>query len=102
MVLAWVRTTLGRSSSTSAHLLVICLVLGKNLLSHLLLTLMDIRVKLVSVLTDRKLLVIVDGDVDFLRANWLLVRVVELRDVGVLKSLLSGQTLIWVELKEVF
>jgi hypothetical protein len=55
-------TTLVASSAT--HLLVVSLVLSQYLLSQLLLSLVDIRVELVSVLTDRKLLIIIDGDED--------------------------------------
>ena len=72
-----------------AHLLVVGLVLGEDLLPELLFALVDIRVKLVPVLADRKLLVVVDWNVDLLRAHWLLVWVVELSNVGVLQGLLG-------------
>jgi len=86
------------ATSGSAHLLVVGLVLGEDLLSHFLLSLVDVGVEFVSVLTDRELLVIVDWDEDLFQAIWLLIWVVELSDVWVLKSLLSGESLAWIEL----
>ena len=73
-------------------------MLGEDLLSHFLLSLVDVGVKFVSVLTDRELLVIVNWDEDLFQAIWLLIWVVELSDVWVLKSLLSGESLAWIEL----
>ncbi len=81
------RRLLRSSLAAPAHLLVVGLVLGQNLLSEFLLTLVDIRIKLVTVFPDRKLLVIIDGDVDLFGAVWLLVRVVKLGNVGVLQGL---------------
>jgi hypothetical protein len=92
---------LGRASSPS-HLLVVGLVLRKDFLPHLLLPLVDVRVQLVSVLSNREFLVVVNWDEDFLRANWLLVGVVELSYIWMLESLLSCKPLVWVELKKVF
>ena len=40
------------TSSGPAHLLVVCLMLGQDLLSHLLLSLVDVRVEFVSVLSN--------------------------------------------------
>ena len=62
---------------------------------------MDIRIELVSVLTDRELLIIVNWDIYFLSANWFLVWVVELGDVWMLQGLLSSESLVWVKVKEV-
>lgn len=62
---------------------------------------MDVGVELVSVLTDRELLVVVNRDEDLFQAVWLLVWVVELSDVRMLKCLLSGESLAWVELEKV-
>ena len=53
-------------------------MLGEDFLSHLLLSFVDIRVQLVSIFLDRELLVVVDWDENFLRANWFLVFVMEL------------------------
>lgn len=89
------------TSAGSAHLLVIRLVLRQDLLPHLLLPLMDIRIKLIAVLLDRELLVVVDRNEDFLSANWFLLWVVELLDVGVLQSLLRGQPLVRIKLKQI-
>ena len=79
------------AASTPAHLLVICLMLGQNLLSQLLFSLMDIRIKLVAILADGELLVIINRNINFLCTIWLLVRVVELGDVRVFESLFSSQ-----------
>lgn len=58
---------------------------------------MDVCVELVAVLADREFLVVVDRDVDGLRAHWLVCGVVELSNERVLQTLLCGQTLAWVE-----
>jgi len=73
-------------------------MLGQDLLSHLLLSLVDIRVEFVSVLSNRELLVVVNWDEDLLSADWLFIWVVELGHVRVLKGLLGGESLSWVEL----
>ena len=93
---AGVRLLLARPS----HLLVVGLVLGENLLPHLLSALVNIRIELVAVLFDGEFLVVVDRYVNLLSANWFFVRVVELSDVGMLQSLLSGQSFTRVELQK--
>lgn len=70
------------------------------LLSKFLLAFVDISVELVAVLPDGELLVVVDRDVNFLGAHRLVLRVVELRDVGVSEGLLCGQTLVRVEMEQ--
>ena len=82
-----------------SHLLVVGLVLGQDLPSEFLFALVDIRVKLVSVLSDGKLLIIVNRDIYFLGANGLLIWVVELSYVRVLKGLIGCQSLVGVEVK---
>lgn len=89
------------SLSTATHLLVISLMLSQQLLPHFLLSFVDIRIELVSVFSDREFLVVIDRYVDFLRADWFLIWVVELRDVRMLKSLCGCESLIWVELQKV-
>lgn len=84
-----------------AHLLVVGLVLGQDLPSKFLFALVDIRVELVPVLANGKLLIIVDWNVDLLRAHWLLVGVVELGHVGVLQGLLSSQAFVRVEVEQI-
>ena len=86
--------------STATHLLVVSLVLRQQLLSHFLLTLVDIRIELVSVFSDREFLVVIDRYEDLLRAVWFLVWVVELSNVRMLKSLFSGESLVGVELQK--
>ena len=71
------------------HLLVVSLMLRQNLLPHLLLALVDIRIELVTVLLDGELLIIIDRNKDFLGAYWLLLRVVELGNIWMLQGLLS-------------
>ena len=60
------------------------------LLSKFLLAFVDISVELVAVLSDGELLVVIDRDVDLLRAHGLVLGVVELRYVGVTQGLLRG------------
>ena len=72
----------------------------KDALSELLLPPVDIRVQLVAVLTNRELLIVVDGDVDAASAHRLVLRVVELGNVGVAKGLVCRQTPVGVELQQ--
>lgn len=81
-------------------LLLVLLLLSQSLLAQLLLTLVNVAVQLVSVLSDRELLVVVDRDVDLPLANWLVLWVVELGHVLVLQGLLGAQTLVGVKLQE--
>ena len=74
-------TTAG--SSRLVVVVVIVVVGSQDLLSQLLLSLVDISVKFVSILSNRELLVIINRDVDFPVADWLIVWVVELSNVGV-------------------
>lgn len=71
------------------HLLVVRLVLRQNLLPHLLLALVDIRIELVAILLDRELLIIIDRNEDLLGAYGLLLRVVELGHIWMLQGLFS-------------
>ena len=84
-----------------SHLLVVSLVLSQDLFSHFLFPLVDIRVKLVPVLSDRELLVIIDWDKDFLCANWLFIWVMELSHVRMLQCLLGSESFCWVELQKI-
>ena len=81
------------------HLLIISLMLGKNFLSHLLSTLVDIRIELVAILFDGELLIVVDRNVNFFCTNWLFFGVMELGYVRMFQSLLSGQPFARVELQ---
>ena len=76
-------------------------MLSQNLLPHLLLALVDIRIELVAVLLDRELLIIIDWNKDFLGAYWFLFGIVELGHIWMLQSLLSCQAFVWVELKQI-
>ena len=71
----------------------------ENAFSQFLLSTMDICIELVAVLSDRELLVIVNGYVNTARADWLILRVVELSYIWVTQGLLSRQPSIRVELK---
>ena len=82
-----------------SHLLIVCLMLRQNFLTHLLLALVDIRVKLVAVLLDRELLIIVNGNEDLLRAYWFFLRVMELSYIWMLQGLLCCQSFVWIKLK---
>jgi len=91
LLLGW--TSVWRSLlalTCSSHLLVVGLVLSQNLFSHFLLSLMDIRIELVSIFSNWEFLIVVDRNVDFFRANWLLIRVMELCYVWMLKWLFSS------------
>ncbi len=59
-------------------------MLRKNFLSEFFFALMDMRVKLVPVFSDRELLVIINRDKYFLVADWLFIWVVELSNIRVL------------------
>ena len=63
---------------------------------------MDIRIELVTILLDGKLLVVINWNENFLRAHRFLLGIMELLDVWMLQSLLSGETFIWIELEQVF
>ena len=74
----------------TTHLLIVRLMLSEDLLTHFLLPLVDIRIKLVTIFSDRELLVVVDRDVDAPIANGLILRIVELSYVGVFQSLVCS------------
>ena len=95
MLLATTLTTL------SSHLLIVGLMLCQNLLTHLLFPLVNIRIKLVSVLFDGELLIIVDRNHNLLGTYWLFLGVVELGHIRMLQRLLSCQAFIWVELQQI-
>ena len=73
----------------TTHLLIVGLMLSEDFLAHFFTSLMNIRVQFVAVFLDGELLVVINRNVNLLRANWLLIRVVELVHVRVLQSLLS-------------
>ena len=75
----------------SSIVVVVVIVVGlQYLFAEFLLSLMNIRVELVAVLSDRKLLVIVDWNHYLSRAERLIIGVMELLDVGVAQSLLGS------------
>ena len=87
---------------TSAVVVVVVVVVAlQDALPQLLLSPVDVRVQLVAVLADRKLLVVIDRDVDTARAHRLILRVVELCHVRVAQRLFSRQAPIRVELQQV-
>ena len=94
---------LGGCPTPTRRLVVVVVVVvgGQDTLSELLLPSVDVRVQLVAVLANRELLIVVDGDVDAARAHWLILRVVELGDVGVAQGLICRQAPIRVELQQV-
>ncbi len=61
---------------------------------------MDVLVKFVPVLSDRKLLVVVDWNVDLSSANWFISWVVELSAIGMFQGLFSRQPLVGVKMQE--
>jgi hypothetical protein len=62
----------------------------EEFLAEFLLALVNILIKSVTVFTDWKLLVIVNRNMNFLLANWLVFRAMELGDVRVSESLFRG------------
>jgi len=76
-------TTAALRSTTTIVVVIVVVVTREDALPQLLLPAMDIGVQLVAVLTDRKLLVIVNGDVDAARAYGLILRVMELSNIRV-------------------
>jgi hypothetical protein len=92
------RLLLGRP----AHLLIISLVLSQDFLSHLLSTLVNIRIELVAVLFDGEFLIVINRNVNFFCTNWLLLGVMELSYVRMLQSLFCCQPFGGVELKKTF
>ena len=67
----------------AALVVVVVLVRLQRLLPQFLLALVNVRVELVAVLSNRKLLVVIDWDHDLACAHWLIVRIVELGHVRV-------------------
>lgn len=85
---------------TSTVIIIVVMMRLQYLLSKFLLAFVDISVELVTVLPDGELLVVIDRDVDFLRAYRLVFRVVELGHVRVSQRLLRCQSLVRVKLKK--
>ena len=84
----------------SAVVVVVIVVGLEDLLAELLLPLVDICIELVAILSDRELLVIIDGNADLLRTYGLVLGVVKLTDIGMAQGLLCGETLVGIELKK--
>ena len=81
---------------------VVVVVVGlQDFLAQLFLSLVDICVEFVSVLSDREFLIVVDWNVDLPVADWLIFWVVELSHVGMSEGLICGQSSIWIELEQV-
>ena len=89
-----------KRKSSSIILIVVIVVALKDFLSKLLLSLVNVSIKLVSVLSNRELLVVINWNVDFLAAIWFIIRVVELSNVRVLQCLLCCWSFVWIELEQ--
>lgn len=74
----------------STALVVIVVVALEQFLAEFLLALVNILIESITVLTDRELLVIVNRNMNLLLADRLVLRAVELSDVGVSESLFRG------------
>lgn len=61
---------------------------------------MDISVELVTIFADRELLIIINRDINLLAANWLILRIVELRYIGMSQCLFSCKSFVRVEVQE--
>ena len=88
-----------RGSTTAIVVVVVVVMACENALSQFLLSTMDICIELVAVLSDRELLVIINGYVNTARADRLILGVVELCYIRVTQGLLSRQPSVRVELK---
>ena len=84
----------------AAVVIIVVVVRLKYLLSEFLLALVDISIELVTVFANRELLVVVNGNVNFLAANRLILRVVELRNIGVSQGLFRRESLMRVEVEQ--
>lgn len=62
---------------------------------------MDVCIEFVPILSNGELLIIIDRDVDFLLADRLIIRVMKLSNVRMSQGLISRESFIRVELKEV-
>jgi hypothetical protein len=72
----------------------------KDLLPKFLLALVDISVELVTIFADRELLIIINRDINLLAAHRLILRIVELRYIGMSQCLFGGKSLVRVEVQE--
>ena len=70
-----------RGTSAIVVVVVVVVVTSEDALSQLLLSAMDIGVKLVAILPNRELLVIVDRNIDTASADGLILRIVELCNI---------------------
>ena len=70
--------------SSSPVVIVVVVMRLKNLLSELLLTLVNVCIKFVPVLSNGKLLIIVNWDIDLFSADRFIIRVMELSYIWML------------------
>ena len=85
---------------TAPIVVVVVLVRLQGLFAQFLFALVDVAVELVPVLSNRELLIVVNGNHNLTSAHWLIIRVVELGDVRVSEGLLGRQSLIGVKLQQ--
>ena len=62
--------------------IVVVVVRRQNLLSQLLLSLVDVCIQLISIVSDGELLVVINRDVNLLLTDWFIIWVVELCNIG--------------------
>jgi hypothetical protein len=72
----------------------------KDLLPKFLLALVDISIELVTIFADRELLIIINRDINLFAAHRLILRIVELRYIGMSQCLFCGKSLVRVEVQE--
>jgi hypothetical protein len=60
----------------------------------------DISVELVTIFADRELLIIINRDINLLAAHRIILRIVELRHIGMSQRLFGGKSLVRVEVQE--
>ena len=75
---------------TTSVVVIVVMMRLKDLLSKFLLALVDISVELVTIFADRELLIIINRDINLLAAHRLILRIVELRYIGMSQCLFGS------------
>ena len=101
VALLLLRAATAGSCGATVVVVVVVVMRLEDFLAQLLLPLVDICIQFISVLTDREFLIVIDRNINFARANWLVLGVVELGHISVSQGLFRREPSVWVELKEV-
>ena len=85
---------------SSSIVIVVVVVWLKNLLSEFFFAFVDISIELVSVFTNRELLVVINRNIDFLGTRRFIFGIVELWHIRMSECLFSGESLVGVEVEQ--